>query len=138
MAENKTRQTDASVEDFLNAVPGDRKRADSHVILKMMEDITGEPPMMWGPSIIGFGSYHYRYASGREGDMPIVGFSPRKQNLTLYISSDFDQFDDLRQKLGRHSVSVSCLYINKLDDVDKDILREMIRQSVTHMKSKSP
>ena len=137
MAELKTRPTGENVEGFLNSIAHEGRRADSWELVEMMRGATGAEPRMWGPSIIGFGSYHYRYASGREGDMPIVGFSPRKQNLTLYISSDFDQFDDLRQKLGKHSVSVSCLYINKLDDVDKDILREMIRLSVTHMKSKS-
>jgi hypothetical protein len=134
MAENKIRQTDADVEAFLNAVPEERKRQDSFAILELMKEVTGEEPKMWGASIVGFGSYHYKYASGREGDMAITGFSPRKQNLTLYIMGGFDNYEDLRARLGKHKVGKSCLYVNKLDDVDQDVLREMVQRSVTYMR----
>lgn len=138
MAENKTQKNDASVEDFLNSVENDRRREDSFVVLDMMKDITGEEPAMWGSSIVGFGTYHYKYDSGREGDMPIVGFSPRKQSLTLYIMTGFDDHKELRQKLGKHKVGKSCLYINKLSDVDEAVLREMVADSVAHMRATNP
>jgi hypothetical protein len=131
--ENKTKETNASVIDFLNAVPNERRRTDSLAILQLMKDVTGEEPKMWGDSIVGFGRYHYKYESGREGDMPLIGFSPRKQNLTLYILMGFDGFDDLRDRLGKHKVSKACLYINKLADVDEDVLREMVQRSYDHM-----
>lgn len=133
MADIKTKENDASVEAFLDAVPNERKRADSYAIVKMMKEITGEEAKMWGTSIVGFGKYHYKYESGREGDMPIVGFSPRKQNLTLYIMPAFSEFESLREKLGKHKLGKVCLYINKLDDVDQDVLREIIRHSVEFM-----
>lgn len=138
MAENKTQPTDADVEAFLNAVDNERKRADSFAILKMMKEVTGEEPVMWGPSIVGFGSVHYKYASGREGDMGLTGFSPRKANLTLYITDGFDKYGDLLARLGKHKTSVSCLYINKLADVDQDVLRELVRRSVEHMRATNP
>lgn len=131
--ENKTKETNASVIDFLNAVPNERRRTDSLAILQLMKDVTGEEPKMWGDSIVGFGRYHYKYESGREGDMPLIGFSPRKQSLTLYILMGFDGFDDLRDRLGKHKVSKACLYINKLADVDEDVLREMVQRSYDHM-----
>ena len=135
MAENKTQPTDADVEAFLNAVPGERKRADSFAVLEMMKEVTGEEPVMWGPSIVGFGSVHYQYDSGREGDMGLTGFSPRKANLTLYITDGFDKYGDLLARLGKHKTSVSCLYINKLADVDQDVLRELVRRSVEHTRA---
>ncbi len=138
MTENKTQPTDADVEAFLNAVDNERKRADSFAILKMMKEVTGEEPVMWGPSIVGFGSVHYKYASGREGDMGLTGFSPRKANLTLYITDGFDKYGDLLARLGKHKTSVSCLYINKLADVDQDVLRELVRRSVEHMRATNP
>ena len=138
MAENKTQPTDADVEAFLNAVPGERKRADSFAVLEMMKEVTGEEPVMWGPSIVGFGSVHYKYDSGREGDMGLTGFSPRKANLTLYITDGFDKYGDLLARLGKHKTSVSCLYINKLADVDQDVLRELVRRSVEHMRATNP
>ena len=138
MAELKTQKTDASVEDFLNAVENERRRADSFCILEIMREITGEEPAMWGPSIVGFGSYTYKYASGREGEWPVVGFSPRKRNLTLYIMDGFDTYDALLAKLGKYKTGKACLYINKLDDVDADVLRELIAQSVTHVKTIYP
>ncbi len=136
MAKNKTTQNEANVEDFLNAVPDETKRADSYALIKIMQEITGEPPKMWGGSIIGFGSYHYKYDSGREGDMPIVGFSPRKTALTLYIMNGFDRSDELLAKLGKHKIGKSCLYIKKLAAVDSAILREMIALSVSYMSDK--
>jgi hypothetical protein len=130
MSESKTRPTDVKVEDFLNAVKHPRRKADGCELLRIMREITNEEPVMWGPSIVGFGSYHYKYESGREGDMPVTGFSPRKQSLSLYIMSGFDEYEDLLEKLGKHRVGKSCLYINKLADVDISVLKELIRKSV--------
>ncbi len=130
MAENKTRPTGASVEAFLNAVPNERRRTDSFEVLEMMREVSGEEPQMWGDSIVGFGEYHYKYASGREGDMPRIGFSPRKQSLTLYLSFDYAGFEELMARLGKAKTSKACLYINKLEDVDREVLREMVRRSL--------
>ena len=133
MAKNKTVETEAEVEAFLHAVPDERKRADSYAILKLMQDVTGEEPKMWGDSIVGFGSYHYKYASGREGDWFLTGFAPRKQNLTLYIMAGFEQYDTLLARLGKHKTGKSCLYLKRLADVDPNTLRELVQQSVAHM-----
>ncbi len=138
MAELKTQRTDASVEEFLNSVQHKGKRADSFVLLKLMREVTGEEPAMWGPSIVGFGSYRYQYASGREGEWMLVGFSPRKRYLTLYIMDGFEGYQSLLQKLGKFRTGKSCLYINKLDDVDLPTLREIIRQSVAHIRDANP
>ena len=133
MAKLKTRKNDASVEDFLEGVPNEKKREDSFAILEIMREVTGEEPAMWGTSIVGFGSYRYRYASGAEGEWPLVGFSPRRQNLTLYIMSGFDDYDDLLANLGMYKTGKACLYINKLEDVDLATLRELVRQSAGHV-----
>ena len=133
MAEPKTQKNDASVEEFLNAVTDPKKREDSFAILELMCDVTKEKPAMWGTSIVGFGSYRYRYASGREGEWPLVGFSPRKRNLTLYIMDGFDEYDALLADLGKYKTGKSCLYINKLEDVDLPTLRELVRQSAAHV-----
>ena len=133
MAELKTKPNNQSVEGFLNQVPDEKKRQDSFAILELMKQVTGNEPIMWGDSIVGFGTYKYKYASGREGEWPVTGFSPRKQNLTLYITSGFDEYDDLLIKLGKHSTGKSCLYIKKLEDVDQEVLRELISKSVEHM-----
>ena len=133
--ENKTQITKASVEDFLNAVEHQGKRSDSFTILEMMREVTGMEPAMWGPSIVGFGSYHYTYASGREGDFPVTGFSPRKQNLTLYIMPGFDAYESLLSKLGKHTLGKSCLYIKKLADVDLEVLKELVAKSVSAMEA---
>lgn len=133
MAELKTKPNDQSVEGFLNRVPDEKKRKDSFDILELMKQVTGEEPIMWGDSIVGFGTYKYKYASGKEGKWPITGFSPRKQNLTLYIMSGFDEYDELLENLGKHSTGKSCLYIKKLEDVDQDVLRELVSKSVEHM-----
>jgi hypothetical protein len=129
MSELKTKPTDASVEAFLNAVDHPQRRADGYVLLQMMKEITQEPPIMWGSSIVGFGSYHYRYASGREGDWFKTGFSPRKRSLSIYLMQGFDTYKDLLSRLGRHRVGKGCLYINKLADVDLDVLRAIIKRS---------
>ncbi len=133
MATLKTRPNDKSVEAFLQGVDHEKRRQDSFTILELMQEVTGEEPVMWGDSIIGFGSYHYKYASGREADWFLTGFSPRKQSLTLYIMSGFEQYDALLDKLGKFKTGKSCLYVNKLEDVDPETLRELVRQSVEHM-----
>lgn len=133
MSDLKTKETDASVEAFLNSVPDERQREDSFTIMQLMSDVTGEQPRMWGSSIVGFGNYHFKYASGREGDWFLVGFSPRKRNLTLYIMSGFEEYDRLLGDLGKHSTGKSCLYIKRLDDVNMDALRSLVEQSVAHM-----
>lgn len=138
MAELKTQPNDGNVEAFLNAVENDQKRQDSFTILELMKTLTGEEPKMWGPSIVGFGSYHYKYASGREGDFLRIGFSPRKQNLTLYIMPGFDRYEDLLQRLGKHKTGKSCLYIKKLADVDQEVLKELMEQSLRYMNAKYP
>lgn len=129
MSENKTQKTDASVTDFLNSIPDERKRQDGFTLLALMSEITGLEPKMWGPSMVGFGDVHYKYESGREGDMFKVGFSPRKQNLTIYITDGFANYQELLAKLGKHKTSVSCLYVNKLADIDLTVLREMVSRS---------
>ncbi len=133
MAKLKTLRNDSDVDAFLDGVENPRRREDARRLLALMRDVTGEPPSMWGTSIVGFGSYHYRYASGREGDWPVVGFAPRKQNLVLYIMPGFGRYEDLLAKLGKHRTGKSCLYVNKLDDVDPQILEELIRESVAEM-----
>ena len=135
MAELKTIKTDASVQEFLDAVEHPTRREDSFAVLEMMREITGTEPALWGPSIVGFDTYHYKYASGRDGEWPVVGFSPRKQNLTLYIMDGFESYDALLSRLGKYKTGKSCLYINKLADVDQDALRELIRQSVDHVRA---
>lgn len=127
MAENKTAPTKISVDQFLSTV-SEQRQQESRQIIKLMEEISGYKPAMWGPSIIGFGSMHYKYDSGREGDMPILGFSPRKATLTIYFEG-FDRYGELLKKLGKHKTSVACLYINKLEDVDQTILRQMLTES---------
>ncbi|MFX1367140.1 MAG: DUF1801 domain-containing protein [Promethearchaeota archaeon] len=132
MSENKTQPTNASVKGFLKAVEHPQRREDGFELLEMMKEVTNEEPIMWGPSIVGFGSYHYKYASGREGDWLKTGFSPRKQSLTIYIMEGFAEYDDLLKKLGEYKTGKSCLYINKLADVDRDVLREIIKKSYEH------
>ena len=135
MAGNKTVRNDGDVLAYLESVQNKRRREDSLVVLGMMEEITGEPAAMWGSSIVGFGSYHYRYESGREGDMMITGFAPRKQALSLYVMGGHERHEALFAKLGKYRTGSSCLYINKLDDVDLDVLRQIIAASVAYMRS---
>jgi hypothetical protein len=134
MAENKTTPNDQDVEQFLNSIDDERKRKDSFTILELMKQVTGMEPRMWGSSIVGFGSYHYKYESGREGDMILAGFSPRKQNLTLYNMSGFERYDDLLKKLGKHTTGKGCLYIKRLDHVDLPTLKSLIEESFKHVK----
>ena len=129
MAENKTRPTKVRPATFLKSVENERRRRDAEELIELMQEITGEPPVMWGPSIIGFGQYHYKYESGHEGDIMIVGFSPRKQNLVLYMGPVLDD-DKLMSRLGKHKRGKGCLYINKLDDVDRRVLRRLIDKGV--------
>lgn len=133
VSDMKTQPTDGNVAAFLNAIEDDRKREDALAVLEMMREVTGEDPVMWGESIIGFGTYSYRYASGREGEWFKIGFSPRKRNLTLYIMSGFDQYGNLLSALGKHKTGKSCLYISKLDDIDTTVLRELAERSVAHV-----
>jgi hypothetical protein len=130
MAELKTQKSDASVDDFLNTTADETKRRDAFVILEMMRQISGSEPKMWGPSIVGFGDRHYRYASGREGDWFVVGFSPRKENLTLYLTFGGLEDIDLVKKLGKYKTGKGCLYIKRLQDVNLDVLKELISLTV--------
>ena len=135
-AKMKTVPTAADVDAFIDAVEDPRKREDSRAIAAMMAEATGAPARMWGSSIVGFGSYHYRYASGREGDFMETGFSPRKRALTLYIMAGFSEYGELLAKLGKHTTGRSCLYIKRLADVDQDVLREMVERSVRYIRDK--
>jgi len=134
MSEPKTKPTPASVDAFIDAIGDEARRTDCREVIRLMSRITGKPPVLWGSSIVGFDTYHYVYASGHSGDWPIVGFSPRKNDLTLYIMSGFDRYDDLMLRLGKHKTGKSCLYLKKLSDVDADVLEELIRESVHFMR----
>ena len=138
MSELKTKQNDASVEAFLGAVDNDRRREDSFTVLELMKRITGEAPRMWGAAIVGFGSYSYRYASGRSGEWPRIGFSPRKQSLTVYVMPGFGGYDELLSRLGKHRTGKSCLYVNKLADIDMGVLEELIKASLATMSERYP
>ena len=134
MAELKTKRTRESVQAFIAGIEDESRRADARAVLKIMREATGEKPQMWGPSIVGFGSYHFKYESGREGDWFLTGFSPRKQALTIYIMAGFAKYESLMAKLGKHTTGKSCLYIKKLADVDPSVLRKLIEQSVAHLR----
>lgn len=135
MAKLKTKATTQNPRDFLEKVESEEKRKDSFVLLELMEEITGEKPVMWGSSIVGFGKYHYKSErSSQEGDWPLIGFSPRKQNLTLYIMAGFKENQELLKKLGKHKTSVGCLYINRLSDVDRTLLSKLIEDGFHRMK----
>jgi hypothetical protein len=133
MAELKTRQNDQDVHEFLEGVSNETRKKDCYEVLELMRAATGVEAKMWGDSIIGFGSYHYKYASGREGDWFLTGFSPRKQNLTLYIMPGFEEYEGLMKKLGKYKTGKSCLYLNKLEDVDLAVLKTLIEKSVKKM-----
>ena len=136
MAKNKTTETESSVTDFINNfVDNEAKRNDAFELIEIMNKVTGFEPKMWGPSIIGFGSYHYKYESGRAGDAPLAGFSPRKDNFALYFSSDFEDKDQLLANLGKHKTGKACVYIKKLDEINIDILKQMIINSIASLKS---
>lgn len=138
MAELKTKVNDASVTDFLNAVSNDVRREDSFTVLKLMQKVTGKKPKMWGGSIVGFDEYHYKYATGHEGDMCMVGFSPRANALTLYVLPCLGNEESLLKKLGKHKRGKGCLYINKLADVDMTVLQELIKEAYTCMQARYP
>jgi hypothetical protein len=131
MADNKTKPTQLGVATFIDALTDENRRADAKALVKLMQGATGENPKMWGPSIIGFGSYHYRYESGREGDMPLVGFSPRKAAAVLYGVMGFSGAEELLAKLGQHTTGKGCLYIKRLADVDPKVLQALVIKSVT-------
>lgn len=134
MAELKTKENDGNVKNFLNSVEDLNKREDCFHVLEIMQEITGAPPKMWGKTMVGFGSYHYKYASGREGDWFLTGFSPRKQYLTLYLNSGFEENNPFLSELGKYKTGKGCLYIKKLEDVDDSVLRKLIRNSVESFK----
>ena len=130
-ASQKTLQTGADAEAFIAAVPNDARREDARTLCGLLADWTGEPPLMWGPSIVGFGSYRYRYESGREGTAALVGFSPRKANLVVYLVGGIgDRYPELLERLGPHRTGKGCLYVKRLDDVDRDVLRELVERTV--------
>ncbi|MCA8924616.1 MAG: DUF1801 domain-containing protein [Planctomycetes bacterium] len=135
MAELKTQKTAASVKAYLAAVEPPQRRADAQVVAKLMREATGASPALWGPSIVGFGSYRYVYPSGREGEWPIIGFSPRKANLVLYLAQASEQRAPLLARLGKHKTGKACLYLNKLSDVDLSVLKQLIADSVAHVRA---
>ncbi len=135
-AEAKTRPTKEKVKDFLNRIPDAARREDCFAVAKMMEEITGSKPQMWGPSIVGFGTWHYKYATGHEGDWPVAAFSPRKQDLTLYLSLDgYEKYGELMDQLGKHKTGKSCLYIKRLSDIHVPTLKKLIKASVKDAKA---
>lgn len=136
MAGNKTKPTKASVSSFLDSIDDPQKKADARKVAAIMRRVTGKRARMWGSSIVGYGEYHYRYASGREGDWALTGFSPRKQNLAIYIMPGFDEFPELMGRLGKYKTGKSCLYLNKLDDVDQDVLEKLIGESIKVMRKR--
>lgn len=135
MAENKTQPTDQNVDEFINGLQDEQQRQDSQAILGMMQEVTGEKPVMWGEAIVGFGRYDYKYASGRSGTWFLTGLAPRKRNMSLYIMAGFDRYPELMERLGKYKTGVGCLYINRLQDVDFNVLRELVTQSVAQMRA---
>ena len=138
MAKIKTTETSKSVTDFINSVSDEIKRKDSFQIIDIMQKQTGFEPKMWGPSIIGFGNCHYKYESGHEGDMPLAGFSPRSTAIVFYFSAEFENKDELLQRLGKHKTGKVCVYVKRIDDIDVSVLKKMISNSVKHIKSRYP
>jgi len=134
MTELKTKKNRRSVKAFIDSVEDERRRKDCREVMTMMRKVTGKQPKMWGDAIVGFGSYHYKYASGREGEFFITGLSPRKQNLTIYIMPGFSKYGSLMKKLGKHKTGKSCLYVKTLEDIDRGILAELVEKSVLHMR----
>lgn len=138
MSGNKTAPTRVRPEDFLASVEHDRRREDGFALLEMMTRVTGMEPVMWGPSIIGYGQYHYKYESGREGDHFFCGFSPRKANLSLYFTPGYGNYEEYFTRLGKHKTGAACVYINKLADIDMDVLEELTAACVAHMRERYP
>ena len=138
MATNKTQPTPIKVSEFIAGIEDSRKRADCKELMKLMRETTGKRATMWGPSIVGFGKYHYKYASGREGDFFLTGFAPRKQALTIYIINGFDAHAELMEKLGKFKTGKSCLYVKSLDAIDRAVLKDLVEASVAYMREKYP
>jgi Domain of unknown function (DU1801) len=138
MSENKTRPTGISPAEFIASVEPERRREEGRILLDLFERTTGWKPRMWGPSMIGYGEYHYKYDSGREGDFMATGFSPRKARLSVYILPGYSDYGSLLARLGKHSIGKSCLYLNKLDDIDLDVLAELITAGITDLARKYP
>lgn len=139
MAENKTKETEKSVEEFINAVGDEKKRQDSFELVKVLREVSGFEPKMWGDSIVGFGSYHYKYESGREGDFLLVGFSPRKNAISLYLSCDIEgQHAPILSKLGKFKNGKSCLYVNRLEDINVEVLKDLVKASMDFTMNKYP
>ncbi|MBE1555529.1 DUF1801 domain-containing protein [Sporosarcina limicola] len=138
MYEQKTKETDNDVIEFIEDVDNPKKRADAYKLLAIFEETTGYEAKMWGPSIIGFGTYHYVYQTGHEGDAPLVGFSPRKAKISLYFATGDTEREEILARFGKHTTGKACVYINKVDDVDTDVLRELITQSVTFLQTLYP
>lgn len=136
MSSPKTAKNNASVLDFLETIEHPVRKADGLALYKLMNEVTGVTPVMWGESIVGYDEYHYIYASGQEGDWPMIGFSPRKQNLSIYVMPGFGIIKDLLPKLGKHKTSKACLYINKMADIDLDVLQQIIERAIVHMRKK--
>ncbi|TWU29959.1 DUF1801 domain-containing protein [Bythopirellula polymerisocia] len=134
MSELKTKQNNASVPRFVKAIADEQQRADCNELIDLMKEVTGEKSKMWGDAIVGFGTYHYKYASGREGDWFLVGFSPRKHSLSIYMMSGFEPVASILKKLGKHKTGKCCLYVNRLDDVDRKILKQLLTKSVEHVR----
>jgi hypothetical protein len=138
MAQLETARTDASVDDFIDGIDDGGRREECRTVLRLMKRVTGRDPAMWGATIVGFGSYHFTYDSGREGDWFLTGFSPRKRSLTLYVMAGFDRWKSLMARLGKHTTGKSCLYIKRLSDIDLDVLEELVSASVEHMRNRYP
>ena len=138
MSKNKTSETTGSVTDFINSVSDETKRNDSFEIVEIMGKLTGHEPRLWGPSIVGFGSYHYKYESGHEGDAPLIGFSPRSNAITLYLATDFPKKESLLGTLGKYKLGKGCVYIKRLSDIDTSVLEMMISDSFEYLKNKYP
>ena len=136
--EAKTKETDVDVEAYLDAIPDETRRSDARKVRAMMERLSGEPARMWGPSIVGFGRYHYKYDSGHEGEAARIGFSPRARELVLYIIPGFDRYSEMMARLGKHRTGKSCLYIKRLADVDEEVLEALAGASIAHMREKYP
>lgn len=138
MSGQKTKETDHSVMEFIEKVEHPRKREDAYQLLEIFSETSGYEAKMWGPSIIGFGKYHYKYDSGREGDAPLVGFSPRKSKISLYITMEEEKREKLLQDLGKHTRGKTCVYINKLSDIDVDVLKKLIKESIAFLRETYP
>lgn len=136
MADLKTQPNQGSIASFIDSIEPESKHEDAKTLLKLIQDISGEQPTMWGATILGYGNYHYKYESGREGDWFLAGFSPRKQNLSIYINGGFEGQEELLEKLGKHKKSVGCLYVKRLSDIDLRVLEEMIKQSIQTLKKR--